>query len=102
MKPDDSCLKHLGVNIFVCLFCVTCTCLRADEPTQRVTYADRRLDNGIVSVVFDHAQGSFSILDAQSGEVLLSEAQFGLPSGNPGGAARLMTVCSKCFDPAKA
>jgi len=92
MKPDDSCLKHLSVNVFVCLFSVTCTYLRADEPTQRVTYADRRLDNGIVSVAFDHAQGCFSILDAQSGEVLLSDAQFGLPSGNTGGAARLMTV----------
>ncbi len=62
------------------------------DTAQSVTFADNTLSNGIVSVVFDYSEGSFSILETQSGEVLLSEAQFGLPSGKRGGPARLMSV----------
>ena len=43
-----------------------------------VTYVEENLSNGIVSVAFK-AQGSFTIHDAQTGEVLLSEARFALP-----------------------
>ena len=45
-----------------------------------LTYAEGRLSNGIISVVFDE-QGGFSIHDAESEEVLLSDARFGLPRG---------------------
>lgn len=56
-----------------------------------VTFEDNRLTNGIVSVQFDRAQGSLSIIDAKTGEVLLGDAKFGLPSGKTGGSAKLLT-----------
>lgn len=57
--------------------------LMADEAMKSVTYAKNGLSNGLVSVVFDD-QGGFSILDANGGEVLLSEARFALPWDRPG------------------
>lgn len=48
-----------------------------------VTFADNRLSNGIISVTFDK-EGTFSIHDAKSKEVLLSNARFGLPWGRRG------------------
>ncbi|MCF7957230.1 MAG: sialate O-acetylesterase, partial [Phycisphaerae bacterium] len=53
-----------------------------------VTYAEGRLSNGIVSVAFD-PQGTFSIQDAQSDEVLLSGARFGLPRGRSGKVVKM-------------
>lgn len=52
-----------------------------------VTYAQARLSNGIISVVFD-AQGGFSIHDAESNEVLLSDARFALPWGRRGSVGK--------------
>ncbi|NQV34067.1 MAG: hypothetical protein HQ515_15350, partial [Phycisphaeraceae bacterium] len=52
-----------------------------------VTYEDGRLNNGIVSVVFD-PQGGFSIHDAKSDEVLLSDARFALPWGRRGSVVK--------------
>ncbi|MCF7974069.1 MAG: hypothetical protein K9N55_09665 [Phycisphaerae bacterium] len=65
---------------------------QADDQTTSVTYSEGRLSNGIISVAFDFKQGVFSILDAPSHEILLSEARFGLPSGNPPGSVTLMGV----------
>jgi len=60
------------------LLCAACPRLLADETVKSVTYAENRLSNAIVSVVFDK-RGAFSIRDAKSGEVLLSDARFALP-----------------------
>ena len=48
-----------------------------------VTYQDGRLDNGIVSVSFADDAG-FTIRDARSGDVLLSDSRFQLPRGKQG------------------
>jgi hypothetical protein len=53
-----------------------------------VTYADSRLSNAVVSVVFDK-QGGFSIQDAQSGEALLSDARFALPWARRGDVEKM-------------
>jgi len=85
-------MSRFSLNLLAILLSMTCAHLRADEARRAVTYAHGRLSNGIVSVVFDAKKGVFSIHDAHSDEVLLSEARFGLPSGKTGGPARLMTV----------
>lgn len=59
-----------------------------DKAMNPVTYVDRRLSNGIVSIVFDK-QGAFSIHDAQSDEVLLSDARFALPWGRRGDVEKM-------------
>ena len=81
-------MKRLILSIAVILLSVTCTQSRADDTTKSVTYADARLSNGIVSVVFD-PQGAFSIHDAQSEEVLLSDARFALPWGRRGSVEKM-------------
>jgi hypothetical protein len=81
-------LQHLSLNLVLFLSCMTCMHLRADEATKSVTFANNRLSNKIVSVVFDE-QGAFSIHDAQSKEVLLSDARFGLPWGRRGGIEKI-------------
>ncbi len=60
----------------------------ADEVVKPVTYADEKLDNGIISVAFD-TEGGFSIHDARSKEVLLSDARFGLPWGKRGSIEKM-------------
>ncbi|MCP4455068.1 MAG: hypothetical protein GY809_26705 [Planctomycetes bacterium] len=80
-------IKRMGFNIFAILLSVTCTHLRASDATASVTYAQGRLSNGIISVVFD-SQGGFSIHDAESDEVLLSDARFALPWGARGGVGK--------------
>jgi len=65
---------------------------RANEATKSVTYADGRLNNGVVSVAFDYKKGVFSVHDAHNEEVLLSGARFGLPSGKAPGSVKLMKV----------
>ena len=65
---------------------ITCACVLATlHPSSAapVTYADGKLDNGIVTVAFE-AQGSFTIQDAKTGDVLLSDARFALPWGRTG------------------
>lgn len=57
--------------------------LQANQVTKPVTYTDGRLSNGIISVAFD-TEGTFSIHDAETGDVLLSDARFGLPHGKRG------------------
>ena len=64
----------LGLTIVLSL---TCPHLRAEEKMNPVTYADGRLSNAFVSVVFDE-QGVFSIQDAKTREVLLAGARFAL------------------------
>ena len=68
---------------------LTQTHIGSYEGTKAVTYADGTLNNGIISVVFDYKQGLFSIHDAQTNEVLLSKARFGLPSGKAPGSVTL-------------
>ena len=80
--------KRLIVIVFVFALYLASMDLQADVTTKPVTYADRRLSNGIVSVVFDE-QGSFSILDAQGKEALLSDARFGLPRGKRGTVVKI-------------
>ena len=53
-----------------------------------LTYTEGRLGNGIIYVVFE-PQGGFSILDAVSDEVLLSDARFGLPHGKQGRVVKM-------------
>jgi len=53
-----------------------------------VTYEEGRLSNGIISVEFDQ-EGGFFIHDAKSGEVLLSDARFGLPRGKRGKVVKM-------------
>ncbi len=74
--------RHL-IPGFVSLLAAISSCLHAAEKTQPVTYADGRLDNGIVSVVFEK-DGGFSILDPANGEVLLANARYELPDARPG------------------
>jgi hypothetical protein len=77
------------------LYCSAVTSAKPHQATdtqQPVTYAQDTLSNGIVSVAFDTKQGTFSIRDAQTGVVLLTDATFGLPSGKTGGSAKLLTV----------
>jgi len=57
----------------------TCLVLQAEE----VTYADGRLSNGIVTVALSK-DGTFSIQEAGSGEILMADARFGLPWGRQG------------------
>ncbi len=66
--------------------------LWATGATASVTYTDGRLNNELISVVFAYEQGGFSIHDARTGEVLLSNARFGLPSGEAPGSVKLMKV----------
>lgn len=44
----------------------------AAEPAPLVTYEDSRLSNGIIAVAFDE-QGSFSIHDAESAEIICDD-----------------------------
>jgi hypothetical protein len=81
-------MKRLSLNIFVFLLVVACTRLWADVAAKPVTWINGQLSNGIISVVFDK-QGAFSILDAQSREVLLSDARFGLPRGRRGNVVKM-------------
>ncbi len=60
---------------------MTSTYLPTSEMTKPVTYVNGSLDNGIISVLFDYKRGIFSIHDTRTKEILLSNAQFGLPSG---------------------
>ncbi len=85
-------MSRFILSSFVCLLSMTCPHLRANEATRSVTYADGRLNNGVISVAFDYRKGVFSIHDARDEEVLLSEARFGLPSGNAPGSVKLMKV----------
>jgi hypothetical protein len=65
---------------------ITCACVLATlhlSSAAPVTYADGKLDNGIVTVAFE-AQGFFTIQDAKTGDVLLSNARFALPWGRTG------------------
>jgi len=80
--------KQFAVISLVLVLCLTCTHLRADAATKPVTYADGRLSNGVISVVFDE-QGTFSIHDAQSKEALLSDARFGLSRGKRGKVVKM-------------
>ena len=57
--------------------------LPVNAATRGLTYTDGRLSNGIIYLVFD-PQGGFSIHDATSDEVLLSDARFALPHGKRG------------------
>jgi len=66
---------------------VTSATLFGAVPLKPVTYSDGRLSNGIVTVVFD--DGSFSILDTQSNESLLSDARFELRRGNRGTVVKM-------------
>jgi hypothetical protein len=57
-----------------------------------VTYENGELKNGIIAVAFDLEQGTFSIQDAKSDEDLLTDARFGLPSGEAPGEVGLLKV----------
>jgi len=66
--------------------------VQAADQGGRVTYAEGCLENGIISVAFDLEKGLFTIADAQSKEVLLSKARFGLPSGETPGTITLLNT----------
>ncbi len=55
-----------------------------------MTYRDGILDNGIVSVVFDFAEGVYSIHDAETGEALLSQAALAPPSADVPASVELL------------
>lgn len=69
------------LSIFIVVSSLTCTHIQASEAMKHVTYAKGVLDNGIISVTFNFGKGSFSIVDSQNKEALLSGGRFGLPSG---------------------
>ncbi len=64
--------------------------LEASQTVKPVTYNSGRLENGIIAVVFDLDHGTLSIRDAKTDEELLSDARFGLPSGEPPGEVALL------------
>lgn len=66
--------------ISACLFAAMCLFLRAEEA---VSYADGRLSNGMVTVAFGK-DGTFSIQETGSSEILLADARFALPWGRRG------------------
>ncbi|MCF7954256.1 MAG: hypothetical protein K9M75_00500 [Phycisphaerae bacterium] len=80
--------KQFAVILFVLVLCLPCTYVFADVAAKPVTYADGRLGNGIISVVFDE-QGTFSIFDAKSKDTLLSDARYGLPRGRSGKVVKM-------------
>jgi hypothetical protein len=59
---------------------------------QAVTYANGVLENGIVSVAVEVQDGSFSIRDAQSREVLLADGRFRLPAGFPAAGISILAA----------
>jgi len=63
----------------ICLF----TALASGLHAAPVTYQNGTLGNGIISVAFEE-QGTFTIQDAQTGEILLDDARFALPWGRSG------------------
>lgn len=65
------------------LSCLSVFCFLSYVEAAPVTYQDGTLANGIVSIAFEE-QGSFTVKDAQSGEVLLGNARFALPWGRTG------------------
>lgn len=85
-------MKHLTPSIFIFILSLISTHLQADQTTKHVTYANDKLENGIISVAFNLEKGVFSIVDSQSKEVLLSGAKFGLPSGRPPASVKALKV----------
>jgi len=73
------------------VYCCMQTVSKADSPAA-VTYTAGKLANGIISVEFDLRQGGFSIKDAKSKEILLSDARFRLPSGEPPANVKVLKV----------
>ena len=76
--------------ISLCFFLALATCGHADESVtpSSVTYEEGRLSNGIISVAFEE-DGKFTIRDATTTEVLLSNARFGLPRGKRGTVVKM-------------
>ncbi len=85
-------MRNLNLSIFIITFSLIFTHLQAGQTTKPVTYANGVLENGIISVAFNLDEGSFSIVDSQSKEPLLSDATFGLPSGRGPTSVDLLKV----------
>ncbi len=85
-------MKDVKQTIFAAIFIQICTQLQADQTMKPVTYENAELRNGIISVVLDLEQGTFSVHDAKSNEELLTDARFGLPSGEAPGDVGLLKV----------
>ena len=85
-------MQFLSLCIFVFLLCLIYAPLQAAETMKSVTYADNKLDNGIILVTFDLQEGVFSIHDAKTNEALLSDARFSLPSREPPNSVKPLKV----------
>ena len=83
MKALKTNLFAIGISVLMCA---------PIQAAQTVTYADKKLDNGIISVAFNHEQGTFSIHDASSQEVLLRDAAFKLPLGEKPSSVKVLSV----------
>ena len=62
---------------------LACVQPRTGGAADPVTYENEQLENGVVAVAFDLQRATFTIRDANSREELLTDATFGLPSGEP-------------------
>lgn len=89
-REIDRSLKFLSLRVFVLLLCLVCTVPGAGETMRSVTYADSKLDNGIILVAFDLQEGVFSIYDSKTNEGLLLDARFGLPLGESPNSVKLL------------
>ncbi|WDE96472.1 hypothetical protein PQO03_00645 [Lentisphaera profundi] len=92
MKDPKRYMNNLSLIIVSLILSLVNTQLQADETSKPVTYANGKLENGIISIVFNLKEGDFSILDSQSKEILLSEAKFGLPSGRRPTSVKFLKV----------
>jgi hypothetical protein len=84
--------NHWNTILLILISLQLSTYLQANTNSEAVTFKSSKLDNGIISVIFDFKQGSFSILDAKSAEELLSNARFGLPSGESPASIKVMKI----------
>jgi hypothetical protein len=83
-------MRHPLFPTLAILLSLPCSQVLADDAPPPVTFADDRLGNGIIAVTFDFETGGFSISDAATGDALLSEARFGLPSGEAPGEVKVL------------
>ena len=65
-------------SILLVLISLSCGSLQADDTNPPVIYNDGNLSNGYISLSFE-ADGTFSIRNTQSKEILLEKARFALP-----------------------
>ena len=85
-------IKKCIPGILVPFILMACTDSQPVKTSEPAASAKVLLDNGIISVSFDTEKATFSILDAKIGEPLLSDATFGLPSGERPAKVQLLKM----------